>query len=108
MLTHKDQEQDHDQEQEITVFAARISGATNSPTFFGMSAAVAFSLIFWTMALPTTIASATCATSRACSAVEIPKPTAIGNVVCRRMSATWPLTEEAMLLWTPVTPSRET
>ena len=50
-----------------------------------MSGSEMFSLIFWTMALPTTMASATSRDFRACSGVEIPNPTATGNFVCARI-----------------------
>src|SRR5262249_23766223 len=44
-----------------------------------------FSSIVRTNALPTTTPSASCATSRACSGVEIPNPTASGSSVYSRI-----------------------
>src|SRR5262249_39551328 len=44
-----------------------------------------FCSIVRTNALPTATPSASCATSRACSGVEIPNPTASGSMVCLRV-----------------------
>ena len=63
---------------------------------------------FLTIALPTTTASAHCATARTCSGVEMPKPTAIGSEVVARISATRLAMLSARSLRSPVTPSRET
>src|ERR1039458_2390298 len=47
-----------------------------------------FCSIAWTMALPTTAPSANLPTAANCSGVEIPKPTATGSLVKRRMRFT--------------------
>ena len=61
-----------------------------------------------TSTLPTTAPSACCATVRACSGVEMPKPTQMGSVVClRRRSIRLPMLA-ATCSCMPVTPSRET
>jgi len=64
--------------------------------------------ISFTIALPTTTASALAATVRACAGVEMPKPTAIGrSVVGADLRGHGPRAS-ATLDCMPVTPSRET
>jgi hypothetical protein len=61
-------------------FVAAASGRTKSATFLTMSGSRPPSAICFTIALPTTTASAQAATCRTCSGVEMPKPTATGRV----------------------------
>jgi hypothetical protein len=61
-----------------------------------------------TTALPTTMASACCAASFACSGFEMPKPTASGSFVCERILAVISGKVLEIFSCMPVTPSRET
>ena len=60
------------------------------------------------MALPTTAASDTVATSAACSGVRIPNPTATGRSVCLRIRATFWAISSAVAERVPVIPRTET
>ena len=60
-----------------------------------------------TSALPTTAASAHRPTARTCSGCEMPKPSATGSEVARRMRATSASAPSATVSRAPVTPSRE-
>src|SRR5690606_32601816 len=65
-----------------TAFTASTSVLVNSLTFSTRFGVPPCSAIWFTIALPTTTASALSATVLACSGLDIPKPTAMGRLVC--------------------------
>src|SRR6185436_4299943 len=83
------------------------SQRTYSSTRVSRSAEAPASAITFTSALPTTAASAQRPTSRTCSGVEMPKPSATGRSLTARMRRTICSAPSAIWSRTPVTPRRE-
>src|SRR5205807_8614309 len=90
------------------LFTAAISDFVNELTCCTRSRPFPYFAIWLTIALPTTTASEQAATTLACSGVEMPKPTAVGSLVCKRIFAViWAMFSDTFCC-IPVTPSRET